>query len=137
MEARRRKLVEEPGAVRNDLLTLLLEAEGKDGLTAAEIEDNLITFIGAGHETTARALGWTLYCLANAPQDYAVVRDENGQPVRSASAVPSGAALAIELADGTLDAVAVAVSDSAGPKPVKPKKSGAMKEPPKDQGSLF
>jgi cytochrome P450 len=32
-----------------------------------EIEDNIITFIGAGHETTARALGWTLYCLANSP----------------------------------------------------------------------
>lgn len=66
---------------------------------------------------------------------YAVVRDENGQPLRSASAVASGAALAIELADGTLDAVAV--SDSAGPRTVKPKKSGADKAPPKDQGSLF
>lgn len=53
--------------VPNDFLTLLLRAEGPDGLTRAEIEDNIITFIGAGHETTARALGWTLYCLAEAP----------------------------------------------------------------------
>lgn len=53
--------------VPEDFLTLLLRAEGPDGLTRAEIEDNIITFIGAGHETTARALGWTLYCLAEAP----------------------------------------------------------------------
>ena len=50
-----------------DFLTLLLRAEGPDGLTRGEIEDNIITFIGAGHETTARALGWTIYCLAESP----------------------------------------------------------------------
>ena len=55
------------GDVPEDFLTLLLRAEGKDGLTRQEVEDNIITFIGAGHETTARALGWTLYCLAEAP----------------------------------------------------------------------
>ena len=65
-----------PDDVRNDFLTLLLEAEGPDGLTADEIEDNLITFIGAGHETTARALGWTLYLLANAPHERALVEAE-------------------------------------------------------------
>jgi cytochrome P450 len=32
-----------------------------------EVEDNILTFIGAGHETTARALAWTLYCVANSP----------------------------------------------------------------------
>ena len=53
--------------VPEDFLTLLLRAEGPDGLTRGEIEDNIITFIGAGHETTARALGWTIYCLAEAP----------------------------------------------------------------------
>jgi len=56
-------------AVPNDFLTLLLRAEGPSGLSRAEIEDNIITFIGAGHETTARALGWTLYLLAKAPSE--------------------------------------------------------------------
>jgi len=64
---RKERLAAGTGEVPEDFLTLLLRAEGPDGLTRAEIEDNIITFIGAGHETTARALGWTLYCLANAP----------------------------------------------------------------------
>lgn len=76
MEARRAKVAKDPDSVPNDFLTLLLNAEGPDGLSADEIEDNLITFIGAGHETTARALGWTLYCLANAPHERALVEEE-------------------------------------------------------------
>ena len=63
-------------AVPDDFLTLLLKQEGPDGLTRGEIEDNIITFIGAGHETTARALGWTIYLLANAPDDRAAVEAE-------------------------------------------------------------
>lgn len=73
-----RKIVAETTAMRvekmrsgqdvpNDFLTLLLSADGPNGLTPAEIQDNIVTFIGAGHETTARALGWTIYCLAEAP----------------------------------------------------------------------
>ncbi len=50
-----------------DFLALLLRTERPGGLTRSEIEDNLITFFGAGHETTARALGWTIYLLAKAP----------------------------------------------------------------------
>jgi len=57
----------ERGNAPRDFLALLLEAEGPGGLTRAEVEDNLITFFGAGHETTARALGWTIYLLAKAP----------------------------------------------------------------------
>ncbi|GLS29873.1 Cytochrome P450 [Mesorhizobium albiziae] len=64
---REEKMKRNPKGTPEDFLTLLLRAEGPDGLTRAEIEDNIITFIGAGHETTARALGWTLYCLAEAP----------------------------------------------------------------------
>ncbi|QKV19722.1 cytochrome P450 [Oricola thermophila] len=76
MAARRQKMKDDPDAVPEDFLRLLLEAEKPGGLTAAEVEDNLITFIGAGHETTARALGWTLYCLANAPRERALVEEE-------------------------------------------------------------
>jgi cytochrome P450 len=64
---RKEKIARDPKAAPEDFLTLLLRAEGPDGLSRAEIEDNIITFIGAGHETTARALGWTIYCLAEAP----------------------------------------------------------------------
>ncbi|MBO6900381.1 MAG: cytochrome P450 [Rhizobiaceae bacterium] len=73
---RERSMRDDPDAVPTDFLTLLLRAEGPDGLLRAEIEDNIITFIGAGHETTARALGWTLYCLAGAPWEREVVEAE-------------------------------------------------------------
>ncbi|MBB3937522.1 cytochrome P450 [Aureimonas phyllosphaerae] len=63
-ERRRALIAADPTSAPRDLLTLLLQTEG---LSASEVEDNIITFIGAGHETTARALGWTLYLLASAP----------------------------------------------------------------------
>jgi cytochrome P450 len=64
---RRRALLRRDASVAPaDLLTLLLQT---GGLSPTEIEDNVITFIGAGHETTARALGWTLYLLSQAPQE--------------------------------------------------------------------
>lgn len=53
-----------------DLLDLLLEARDPEtgtGLSDIELRDNVITFIGAGHETTAMALTYTLYLIANAP----------------------------------------------------------------------
>ena len=50
-----------------DLLPLLLEPadpETGKGLTDAEVGANLVTFIGAGHETTANALSWSLYLVS-------------------------------------------------------------------------
>lgn len=70
------RLKRDPDGAPRDFLTLLLRAEGPDGLARPEIEDNIITFIGAGHETTARALGWTLYCLAEAPWERELVEAE-------------------------------------------------------------
>ncbi|MBX3530566.1 MAG: cytochrome P450 [Rhizobiaceae bacterium] len=64
--ARRAKLAA-GAAPTADFLGLLLQAEGPDGLSAEEIADNILTFIGAGHETTARALAWTLFLLGSAP----------------------------------------------------------------------
>jgi cytochrome P450 len=76
IDMRKARMARDPEATPEDFLTLLLRAEGPDGLTRAEIEDNIITFIGAGHETTARALGWTLYCLAEAPWEREPVEAE-------------------------------------------------------------
>lgn len=50
-----------------DLLDLLLAGEDpKSGRTmsTAELRDNLLTFIVAGHETTALTLAWSLYLVA-------------------------------------------------------------------------
>ena len=73
---REERIKRDPNGAPEDFLTLLLRAEGPNGLTRGEIEDNIITFIGAGHETTARALGWTLYCLAEAPWERDRVESE-------------------------------------------------------------
>ncbi|WP_292898728.1 cytochrome P450 [Nitratireductor sp.] len=93
--AMRRKKMASGHDVPEDFLTLLLRAEGPEGLTRAEIEDNIITFIGAGHETTARALGWTIYCLASAPWEREKVEAEidaalvhEPDPVRWLDAMP-------------------------------------------------
>lgn len=74
--AMRKEKMERGVDAPEDFLTLLLRAEGPDGLTRGEIEDNIITFIGAGHETTARALGWTFYCIANLPDERARIEAE-------------------------------------------------------------
>jgi cytochrome P450 len=73
---REEHLAKDPGSAPQDFLTLLLRAEGPDGLTRGEVEDNIITFIGAGHETTARALGWTIYCLAESPWEREKIEEE-------------------------------------------------------------
>ena len=55
---------------REDLLTLLqsgADPETGRAMSDEEIVDNLLTFISAGHETTALALAWTLHLLARAP----------------------------------------------------------------------
>ena len=59
------------GETRNDLLGLLLAARDPEtgkGLSDDELRDNVITFIGAGHETTALTLTFSLYLIANAPE---------------------------------------------------------------------
>lgn len=43
---------------------LLAETDGEPSFTDQQIEDHVIAFIGAGHETTARALVWMFYLLS-------------------------------------------------------------------------
>jgi cytochrome P450 len=62
-----------------DLLDLLLAGEDpKSGrrMTTAELRDNLLTFIVAGHETTALTLSWALYLCAFDPEVQAAARAE-------------------------------------------------------------
>ena len=58
------------------LLTLARDPETGARLDDRIIHDNLVTFIGAGHETTANALGWTLYLLSTFPWAYDRVAQE-------------------------------------------------------------
>jgi cytochrome P450 len=63
----RRALMASGKPAPRDLLTLLLEAADPEtgrGLSDLEVRANIVTFIGAGHETTANALSWSLYLLS-------------------------------------------------------------------------
>ncbi|MGA7324530.1 MAG: cytochrome P450 [Rhodomicrobium sp.] len=68
---RRRLLAEDLASAPKDILTLLLKAQDPEtgkGMTEAEVRANVITFISAGHETTANMLTWSLYLLSQSPQ---------------------------------------------------------------------
>ncbi|MCB2130735.1 MAG: cytochrome P450 [Rhodobacteraceae bacterium] len=62
-----------------DLLDLLLDGEDPETrrrMNTAELRDNLLTFIVAGHETTALTLAWALYLCAFDPAVQARARTE-------------------------------------------------------------
>jgi cytochrome P450 len=66
----RRALIASGEPAPRDLLTLLLEAADPEtgrGLSDLEVRANIVTFIGAGHETTANALSWSMYLVSKAP----------------------------------------------------------------------
>lgn len=75
----RKRLLEGGGEAPRDLLTLLLQASDPEtgkGLSDLEVQANIVTFIGAGHETTANTLSWALYLLSQAPEIRARVEAE-------------------------------------------------------------
>jgi cytochrome P450 len=66
----RKRLLASGAPAPNDILTLLLGAQDPEtgnGVSEDDVRANIVTFIGAGHETTANALTWTLYLLSQAP----------------------------------------------------------------------
>ena len=70
----------------NDLVTRMIAARHPstgEPMSDTAIVDNLATFLFAGHETTAKALTWTLYLLARSPQWQDRVRDEAQHAIRS------------------------------------------------------
>jgi len=66
IETRRRQ-----GGDRGDLLSMLLLAQDEEGdggsMTDLQLRDEAMTLFLAGHETTANALAWTWYLLAQHP----------------------------------------------------------------------
>lgn len=63
----------------NDLVSRMIDARHPTTgtpMTDATIVDNLTTFLFAGHETTAKALTWTLYLLARSPEWQDRLRNE-------------------------------------------------------------
>jgi cytochrome P450 len=52
-----------------DVVSLLLDArDGEGGLTTRRVRDELVTFMLAGHETTANGMAWMWYLLALHPE---------------------------------------------------------------------
>jgi cytochrome P450 len=77
-----------PETKHNDLLALLMDArdeESGDPLSEQELRDEIITLFLAGHETSANAMTWMLYLLAQHPDKLeklknAVTQTTQGQP---------------------------------------------------------
>ena len=66
----RKRLIDSGVSAPSDLLTLLLRAHDPEtgrGMSLDDVRANIVTFINAGHETTANALTWTLFLLSQAP----------------------------------------------------------------------
>jgi cytochrome P450 len=75
----RKRLLDNGGAAPRDLLTLLLSAKDPETgrcLPDADIRANIVTFIFAGHATTADGLTWALYLLSQAPDWRARAEEE-------------------------------------------------------------
>jgi cytochrome P450 len=80
------------GGGPDDLMHRLMAArdpESGQSMNDDQLIDNLLTFYLAGHETTARALAWTLYLLSRSPEWSAALEQEiarvtGGAPVAAA-----------------------------------------------------
>src|SRR5438067_1984513 len=64
----------------NDVLSMLMSAQSGEEpatkLSEKQIHDHTLTFLAAGHETTAIALVWTFYLLSQYPQVRIKLQDE-------------------------------------------------------------
>ncbi len=61
---------EEDGSDTGDIVSMLVAARDEEGgsLTTSQIRDHLLTLFVAGHETSANALSWAFYLLAQHPE---------------------------------------------------------------------
>jgi cytochrome P450 len=73
----RRAEVEAGEEGHDDVLSLLLQARHDDGspMSDEELRDELVTVLGAGHETTATGLAWAMERLLRTPRVLGKLRD--------------------------------------------------------------
>ena len=66
------------GEDTGDLLSMLMAARDEDGsgMTDRQLRDEILTFLLAGHETTAVSLSWTWYLLSQHPEVEQKLREE-------------------------------------------------------------
>jgi cytochrome P450 family 135 len=76
-ESRRRRAADDLDE-RDDVLSLLVQASHEDGrpMSDAELRDELITLLLAGHETTATSLSWAIERLVRHPEKWERLREE-------------------------------------------------------------
>jgi cytochrome P450 family 135 len=74
-----RRRAQDDGDGRDDVLSLLMQASHEDGapLSDRELRDELVTVVGAGHETTATALAWAVERLVRHPGAFARLRSDD------------------------------------------------------------
>jgi cytochrome P450 len=78
--ARRKETAKQDGrGPADDLLDYMLAAQDPETgrrMSPADLVNNMQFFIVAGHETTALAISWALYLLANSPREQERAREE-------------------------------------------------------------
>lgn len=74
---RRAAIAGDDGGEHDDVLSLLLGARDEEGepMSEAELRDELVTVLAAGHETTATGLAWAIERLLRNPKVLARLRD--------------------------------------------------------------
>jgi cytochrome P450 len=79
INVRRKKIAADAENIPNDLLTFLLcsldPSTGRQ-LDPREVRSNILTFLSAGHETTANTLSWSIFLLSQSPEWRSRVAEE-------------------------------------------------------------
>jgi cytochrome P450 len=87
----------------DDVLSMLITARDEDGhpMTDAELRDEMVTLLAAGHDTTATALSWAFHQLLERPDVLDELRAELAGVARD-GAVPPAAIPRLEYLDATV-----------------------------------
>jgi cytochrome P450 len=93
--SKKQKISEGKGG-SNDILEVALKS---GAFTDQELVDQLMTFLAAGHETTATALTWVIYLLCKHPRTQSKVREE------IKTAIPDKTCAAEQITSSTIDSL--------------------------------